>query len=157
MMHFPCFRFPPYFRKMFRTTPRISRILPFFSHSLKISNFNPISRFQFISPLISRNFSFPLLLQNSHPPDFVTFTCFFTYFTCSSPYFYRDAFMHNTMHVLDSMYSINMIYCAELDTKLSVLPRSKIYSKPFCSKWNTIILKSIKIIQIWVVPANTVP
>src|SRR6218665_1947404 len=92
MMHFPlCFRFPPYFRKIFGlsenfynftfsrkisslSSPKISDVF-FFSHRPHISNSPLFSLFQYISPLFRENYSFPLLLQIS-PPVSGKFTCF---------------------------------------------------------------------------------
>src|SRR6218665_4173142 len=124
MMHFPppCFRFPPYFRKMFG----LSEIFYNFTFSRKISSpssakisddlflvidhkfrISPLfSLFQYISPLFRENYSFPPTFTN-FPPCFrqihLLFT-YFTYFTCIffPPYFDHDAFMHHPMHVLDA-------------------------------------------------------
>jgi len=76
----PCFRLP-YFRKISRTPRKISPIWPFqkkipifirqnflrpfFSHSPQISNFLPISLFQFISPHLFREIFLSLFLQIS--------------------------------------------------------------------------------------------
>jgi len=58
--------------------------------------------FDSFSPLISGNFSFPLTFAK-FPPDFIKLTCFYIlYMYFVSPYFYQDAFMHHTMHVLDA-------------------------------------------------------
>src|SRR6218665_603647 len=92
MMHFPLFHISSYLRKISRrkflqnltfshkifrfSSAKISDDF-FLSHSLQISNFPPISLFQFISSPISGNYSFPLLLQKISPPDFVKLTCFY--------------------------------------------------------------------------------
>src|SRR6218665_806208 len=88
MMHSPYFRFP-LFSKNFQTLWKIFEILPFpefffdfpifirrnlvIDHEFRIcSLFSP---FQYISPLFRENYSFPLLLQISHPV-FEKFPCF---------------------------------------------------------------------------------
>jgi len=101
----PCFRFPHYFWKKFRTPRIISPIWPFpkmfpdfhppkflttflkfilvIHHTFRISPL--FSSFNSFPPTcISGNFSSPLLLQISLP-DFGKFTCFYiAYFTCIS-------------------------------------------------------------------------
>jgi len=112
MMHFPpCFRFPPYFRKILRLRGKFPKFYLFreifrFS-SAKISDelflvidhkfrISPLFfLFRYISSLFRENYYFPLLPKIS--------TCFpkihllFTYFLCISfpPYFDHDAFMHH--------------------------------------------------------------
>ena len=106
----PCFRFPPYFRKIFGLWGKFLYFHPpkflmtFFlviDHKFRIS---PIfSLFQYIFPLFRKNFYFPLLWQ-IFPLCFTQIHLLFAYFTCISfpPYFYHDAFMHHPMHVLDA-------------------------------------------------------
>jgi len=92
MMHFPpCFRFSPYFQKIFRlwTIFKILNVtfsekvfdfhppefLIFFSHRPKISNFLPIFPVSVYFPLFRENYYFPPTLTN-FPPVFEKFTCF---------------------------------------------------------------------------------
>ena len=85
-MHFPCyFRFPPYFRKMFRLCGKFSEnfldfhptkfLMTFFSHRPQISNFPLFSLFQYISSLFRENYYFPPTFKNV-PPVFEILTCF---------------------------------------------------------------------------------
>ena len=116
MMHFsPCFRFPPYFRKIFGLWGKFQKFYLFlknflifirqnfwwllFSHRSQISNFPPIFAVSVHFPPVSRKLLFPPTLTN-FPPVLHKFTCF----TCISfaPYFYHDAFMHHPIHVLDA-------------------------------------------------------
>src|SRR6218665_1558582 len=113
MMHSPLFQNSP-FPTNFLTLWKISQILPFpqkFSnfHSPKFFLFTnhkfriPLySLFQYVSPLFQKNYSYPLLFKIA--PFFLQIYVSFTYFMCFfvSPYFYHDAFMHHTMHVLDA-------------------------------------------------------
>src|SRR6218665_719947 len=119
MMHFPlCFRFPPYFRKIFGLSEnfynftfsrKISSLSSakisddfFFSHRPQMSNSPLFSLFQYISPLFRENYFPPYF--DKFPPCFTQIHLLFTYFTCISlpPYFYHDAFMHHPMHLLDA-------------------------------------------------------
>src|SRR6218665_2458579 len=123
MMHFPpCFRFPPYFRKIFGLSEfflqfylfptnfltfiraKISDDL-FFSHRPQILfRISPLFRcFSTFPPLFRENYSFPPTLTN-FPPSFRQINLLFTCFTSISfpPYFDHDAFMHHPMHVLDA-------------------------------------------------------
>src|SRR6218665_3957292 len=97
--------------KIFRlSSAKISDDL-FFSHRPQISNSPLFSLFQYISPLFRENFSFPLLFQIS--PCFRQIHLLFTYFTSIfPPYFYRDAFMHHPMHVLDAPVC-QRVFCLE--------------------------------------------
>src|SRR6218665_2764204 len=116
MMHFPPVSDPPLFQKKIRTFWTIFTILPF---PEKFLDFHPpkfvMTFFLVIDqkfrippifavsahfPLFRENFSFPLLLQMSL--CFRQIHLLFTYFTCISPYFDHDAFMHHPMHVLDA-------------------------------------------------------
>ena len=120
MMHFPpCFRFPPYFRKIFGLSEKFLQFYlfptncltfirqnfwwPFFlviDHKFRISPL--FSLFQYISPLFREHVSFPPTFPN-FPPLLGKFTCFlilYVYFF--PPYFDHDAFMHHPMHVLDA-------------------------------------------------------
>ena len=131
-MHFsPCFRFSPYFRKIFRLCGKFSKFLPFpekfldfhppkflmalFQSSTTTFEFPPISLFQYIIPLFREKLLFL--------PYFDKFSsCFrkihllnFTCFVCISfpPYFDHDAFMHHPMHVLDApeYYFLQTLMC----------------------------------------------
>src|SRR6218665_4216354 len=116
MMHFPpCFKFPPYFRKIFGLSENFYN----FTFSRKISSLSSakisddlflvidhifrisplFSLFQYISPLFRENYFFPLLLQ-IFPP--ILGTCFLHTLRVFSPYFDNDVFMHHPMHVLDA-------------------------------------------------------
>ena len=111
-----CFRFSPLFsknvkilwvilpfpEKNFRfSSTKISDDL-FFSHRPQILNFPLFCLFYYISPLIRKNYYFPLLSQIS-PPVFGKFTSFLhTFCVFFPPYFDHDAFMHHPMHVLDA-------------------------------------------------------
>src|SRR6218665_3547750 len=111
MMHFPpCFRFPPYFRKIFG----LSEFFYNFTFSLKILYFLPpnflmtfflvinhkfrifppyFRCFSTFPPCFAKIILSPLLLQ-IFPPVLGKFTCFLRTL--------RDAFMHHPMHVLDA-------------------------------------------------------
>src|SRR6218665_2059175 len=107
MMHSPVSDFPPISEQNVHHFffPQFFLFPIFFSHSPQISNFPLFPCFNLFPP-ISRNFSFPLLLQ-IFPPNFGTFTCIsfplllMSYVLLMS-YFYHDAFMHHTMHILDA-------------------------------------------------------
>jgi len=110
----PLFHISPYFRKFLGTPRKISPIWPF---PKTISDFHPpkfltTAFFEFlpISPVlahippISGIFSFPPIFAKISLPDFVKLTCFYIlYMYFVSSYFYHDAFMHHTMHVLDAL------------------------------------------------------
>ena len=136
-------RFPLCFRKFFGLRgefpqfdlfPENSRFHPpkflttFFSHSPHISNFPPIFPVSIHFHLYFGKFSFSPTFDK-FPSDFVKFTCF-TYFLCIlPPYFYHDAFMHHTMHILDaSDYRLLQCSpthaCPSADFKRSGLPDS---------------------------------
>src|SRR6218665_3916715 len=114
MMHFPPFSDFPLLPKSFCDSVENFRNFTF-SEKIKFHDFHPQNFFMtFLTfvislyfpsfgpfPSISKIFSFPPYFCK-FSSDFVKFACFFTYFLCFSflPYFYRDAFMHHTMHVL---------------------------------------------------------
>src|SRR6218665_420375 len=120
MMHFPCFRFPPYFRKMFRRS-KILKMLPF---PEKFLDFHPqkflMTSFFFLvidhkfrmSPCFPCFGTFPFCFAkiiippyfHKFPPCFRKIHLLFTYFMCISfpPYFDHDAFMQHPTHVLDA-------------------------------------------------------
>jgi len=119
MMHFPpLFQIPPYFRKMFRLSGKLSQFYLFpknflifirrnfwwlflvINHKFRIPPIFPVSVH---FPLFRKKYYFPLLLQ-IFPTSFKQIHRLFTYFTCISfpPYFDYDAFMHHPMHVLDA-------------------------------------------------------
>src|SRR6218665_2543521 len=107
MMHFPpCSRFPPYFLTFWK----ISKILPY---PEKMFRFHPPKFLTTLFYSSTTNFGFPLfflirenllfsLTFQNFPLCFPKIQQLFTYFTCISPYFYHDAFMHHPMHVLDA-------------------------------------------------------
>src|SRR6218665_2338547 len=116
MMHSPLFQIFPQFPKNFRTFRKILKILPF---PEKFLDFHPPTFFMtFLSS--TTNFEFPPYFRcfSTFPPCFAKIIlspyfykfppCFrqihllFIYFTCISPYFDHDAFMHHPMHVLDA-------------------------------------------------------
>ena len=99
-MHFlPCFRFPPYFRKIFRlrekftfpdniifrfSSAKISddfflSFLLVIDHKFRISSL--FSLFQYISPLFRENYYFPPYFEKC-PPCFRQIQLLFTYFMC---------------------------------------------------------------------------
>src|SRR6218665_1239422 len=111
MMHFPLFQIPPLFPKKFLTENFIkftfSREMflfssaKFFSHKPQISN-SPYFHYFNTFPLFRQNYSFLPTFTNV-PSVFGKFTCFYIlYVFFVSPYFYHDAFMHHTKHVLDA-------------------------------------------------------
>ena len=108
---FPCFRFPPYFRKIFGLCGNFSKFYVFrknvsifigqnfwWPHRSQISNFPPI----FPVSLFQKNIISPLLWTISLTVFLIHLL--FTYSMCISftPYFDHDAFMHHLMHVLDA-------------------------------------------------------
>src|SRR6218665_2685801 len=83
MMHFPLFKiFPPYFRNISQTPLKnFQTLMTLFSNEFEISPyFRPFAP---IPPISTKSFI---------PPAFPN----------STPYFYHDAFMHHTMHVLNA-------------------------------------------------------
>src|SRR6218665_636857 len=115
MMHSPLFQIPPLFSKKFRTLRKISTILPFpekfldFHPPKFLMTFFSTTNFEFppcfhcfstFPPCFDKFFLCPLISQIS--PCFRQIHLLFTYFTCISPYFDHDAFMHHPMHVLDA-------------------------------------------------------
>ena len=118
-MHFPLFQIFPLFPRNFLTPWKISQILPFpekflnfhppkflmtfFSHQPLISNLPLFSLFQYISPYLEKKLFFLPYFKKFSLPVFAKFTCFLhTLGFLVSPYFYHEAFMHHTMHVLDA-------------------------------------------------------
>src|SRR6218665_2879971 len=97
MMHFPpCFRFPPYFLKIFRlenfqtftSSRKISRfssakisddLFLVIDHKFRIFPLFPL--FQYISPLFPENYYFPYFANS---PRFRKIHLLFTYFICIS-------------------------------------------------------------------------
>jgi len=77
----------------------------FFSHSPQISNFHhyfPVSIHFFIPFRISEKFSFPPTFAKMSPLFRKIDLFLYTLLVFRFPYFYHDAFMQLTMHVLDA-------------------------------------------------------
>src|SRR6218665_1186316 len=92
MMHFPCFRFPPYFKNFFRLSEIFLQfyLFPkdFFTFIRQISDdfFLVIGHKFQISPLFHENYSFPSYFYEFSHLCFRQIHLLFTYFTCiSSP------------------------------------------------------------------------
>src|SRR6218665_893367 len=136
----PCFRFPPYFRKIFG----LSEFFYNFTFSRKISSlssakisddfflvinhkFRISSYFRSFStfPPVSRKLFFPPYFYN-FPPVLGKFTCFLhTLRVFRSPYFDHDAFMHHPMHVLDAPGNMSTMagqHTLDADSGLSWYP-----------------------------------
>jgi len=91
--------FPEIFR--FSSAKISDDLFFFFSHSPQISNFPLFFLFQFISLLfLEISLSPPTFAKVS--PWFRKIYVFLYTLRVFSPYFYHDAFIHHTMHVLDA-------------------------------------------------------
>ena len=106
----PCFRFSPYFRKIFRLWGKFLKFdlfrknfLIFFSHRPQIFNFPPIFAVSVHFPPVSRKLLFPPYFDKFFPLFYRNSPAFYLLYVCFvSPEFYHDAFMHYPMHVLDA-------------------------------------------------------
>jgi len=102
-----CFTFPPVFEKNSNSEENFPNSIrqyfwwPYFSHQPQISNFLLFSLISIHFPSISRKLFFSLLFKI---PSVLVNLRIFTHFLFFSfpPYFHHDAFMHHTMHVLDT-------------------------------------------------------
>jgi len=97
----------------------------------------PISLFQFMSPLFRQIFLFPLLLQNVRPwfCKIHVFRHILRVFRFPL-YFYHDAFMHHTIHVLDALVNGPILKSTKRFRDCSSLDDSSL-----CSKRNSVFKK----------------